>query len=73
MWVICEVVDLGYTMVKGYRSEQRARIEFDRLYAEAVKHRTEMLMRLPGYTAEQAAKFCSTITFYELEYLEVEE
>jgi hypothetical protein len=36
VWVICETVDLGYHMVEGYCSYDKAKAEFDRMYAEAV-------------------------------------
>ena len=73
VWVICETVDLGYHMVKGYDSYDQAKAEFDRLCAEAVAEKVEALMKQCDYTKEQADDWCSLITFYELESLEIEE
>ena len=77
VWVICETVDLGYHMVKGYDSYDKAKAEFDRMYAEAVAEKVEALMKhsdyMEGYTKQQAYDWCASVTFYELESVEVEE
>lgn len=73
VWVICETVDLGYRMVKGYDSYDKAKAEFDRMYAEAVAEKVEALMKAHcKYTKEQADDWCASVTFYELESLEIE-
>jgi hypothetical protein len=73
VWVICETVDLGYHMVKGYDSYDKAKTEFDRMYAEAVAQKVEQLMRHCNYTKEQSEKWCESHSFYELESVEIEE
>lgn len=73
VWVICAVVDLGYTMVKGYDSYDKAKAEFDRMNAEAIAEKVKWLMEHGSYTKEQADDWCSRVTFYELESLEIEE
>lgn len=73
VWVICETVDLGYHMVKGYDSYGKAKAEFDRMYAEAVAEKVEQLMKHGSYTKEQAEMWCSKVSFYELESVEIEE
>ena len=73
VWVICAVVDLGYTMVKAYNSYDKAKAEFDRMYAEAVAEKVEILMKHSNYTEEQADNWCASVSFYELESLEIEE
>ena len=72
VWVICETVDLGYHMVKGYDSYNRAKAEFERMYAEAVAEKVEALMKQCDYTKEQADDWCASVTFYELHSLEIE-
>jgi hypothetical protein len=73
VWVICETVDLGYHMVKGYDSYDKAKVEFDRMYAEAVAEKVEQLMKHGNYTKEKADDWCTRVSFYELESLEIEE
>ena len=73
IWVICETVDLGYHMVKGYYSYDKAKAEFDRMYAEAVDEKVKALMKHCDYTKEQADYWCASCTFYELESVEIEE
>ena len=76
VWVVCYTVDLGYHMVKGYDSYDKAKAEFDRMYAEAVAEKVEALMKhcdyTKGYTKEQAEDWCAKVTFYELHSLEIE-
>ena len=75
VWVVCETVDLGYHMVKGYDSYDKAKAEFDRMYAEAVAEKVAVLMRpLIGCncTKKQAEDWCASVTFYELHSLEIE-
>lgn len=73
VWVICATVDLGYQMVKGYHSYDKAKADFDQMYAEAVAEKVQWLMKHGNYTKEQAEDWCNKISFYELESLEVEE
>jgi hypothetical protein len=73
VWVICATVDLGYHMVKGYDSYVKAKVEFDRMYAEAIAQKVEWLMRHGSYTKEKAEKWCESHSFYELESVEIEE
>lgn len=42
VWVICETVDLGYHMVKGYDSYDKANAEFERMQAEAISQKDPM-------------------------------
>ena len=73
VWVICQTIDLGYQMVKGYDSCEKAKVEFDRMYAEAVDEQVKQLMesRLK-YTKEQADDWCASVSFYELDTVEIE-
>jgi hypothetical protein len=73
VWVICETVDLGYHMVKGYSSYDKAKAEFDRMYAEAIDNKVNVLMEHCNYTKERADDWCAKHNFYELESLEIEE
>ena len=73
VWVICATVDLGYHMVKGYDSYDKAKAEFDRMYAKAVDEQVKNLMKNCNYTKEQADAWCASVSFYELESVEVEE
>ena len=73
VWVICATVDLGYRMVKGYDSYDKAKVEFDRMYAEAVDKQVKNLMESCNYTKEQGEDWCASVSFYELESVEVEE
>jgi hypothetical protein len=72
VWVICETVDLGYHMVKGYDSYDKAKVEFDRMCADAVAEKVEELTEHAGYTKEEADNWCARTTFYELESVEIE-
>jgi hypothetical protein len=74
VWVICATVDLGlgYHMVKGYDSYDKAKVEFDRICDEAVAQKVEQLMKHCNYTKEQADNWCASVTFYELESVGVE-
>ena len=71
VWVICRTVDLGYHMLKGYYSHDKAKAEFDRMRAEAIAQQVAVLMK-HGYTKERAEKWCESHSFYELESVEVE-
>ena len=76
VWVICRTVDLGYHMVKGYESYDKAKAEFDRMYAEDVAEQVAALMKphpWPNLTKKQAEDWCAKVTFYELCSLEIEE
>ena len=73
VWVICETVDLGYHMVKGYDSYDQAKAEFDRMYAEVVAEKVEALMKQCNYTKAQADDWCASATFYELKSVEIEQ
>lgn len=73
VWVICETVDLGYHMVKGYDSYDKAKAEFDRMHAKAVDEKVKALMKHVDYTKERADDWCASVTFYELESVEIEE
>ena len=75
IWVICETVDLGYHMVKGYYSYDKAKAEFDRMYAEAVAEQIAVLMKDQigcNCTKKEAEDWCANVTFYELHSLEIE-
>jgi hypothetical protein len=71
VWVICQTIDLGYHMVKGYASYDKAKAELERMHAEAVDDKVKALMTHCGYTKEQADDFCASHTFYILESLEL--
>jgi hypothetical protein len=73
VWVICQTVDLGYHMIKGYHSHDKAKAEFDRMRAEAITRQVAVLMKHGSYTKEQAEKWCESHSFYELESVEIEE
>ena len=75
VWVICRTVDLGYYMVKGYDSYDKAKAEFDRMYAEDVAEKVAELMKPSiwlNYTKKEAEDWCAKVTFYELCSLEIE-
>lgn len=73
VWVICSVVDLGYHMVKGYNSYDKAKAEFERMEAEALEENIKYMMTSPYYTLEKATELAKKYSYYELESLEVEE
>ena len=73
LWVICETVDLGYHMVKGYESYDMANAEFQRMESEANAEKVKQLMKHCNYTKEQATDWCASLTFYELNSVEIEE
>jgi hypothetical protein len=74
VWVICETVDLGYHMVKGYDSYDKANAEFERLCEEAKAEQIGWLVK-GGQTQEQAEVWVNRYESgrYELNSLEVEE
>ena len=75
VWVICSTVDLGYHMVTGYESYDKAKAEFDRMYAEDVAEQVAALMKphpWPNLTKKQAEDQCANYTLYELHSLEIE-
>jgi hypothetical protein len=73
VWLICQTVDLGYHVVKGYDSYDKAKAEFDRMCAVAVDEKVKELMTHCGYTKEQADDWCAGSTFYELDSVELSE
>lgn len=74
VWVICETVDLGYHMVKGYDSYDKANTEFERMQAEAISQKVKALMNMPhGWTEDKAIEYANSMSYYELESVEVEE
>ena len=73
VWVICETVDLGYHMVKGYDSYDKAIAEFEQMQTEAIAEKVKSLMSHPHYTAELAIEYANKLQYYELESVEVEE
>ena len=73
IWIICETVDLGYRMIKGYTSYNKAKAELDRMNSEAILEKRNALMKHCNYTKEQADDWCSGCTFYELHSTEIKE
>jgi len=73
VWVICESVDLGYHMVKGYDSYCKAVAECDRLKTQAINEKVKILVDNFNYTQEKALDFAMVSCAYDVESLEIEE
>jgi hypothetical protein len=73
VWVICETIDLGYRMVKGYESYDKANAECQRMDDEAKAEKVKDLMKHCDYTKEQADSWCVGVCFYDLDSVEIEE
>ena len=73
VWVIGAVVDLGYRVVKGYMSYDKAKAEFDRMEAEAEAENIKYLLTSPHYTLERATELAKKTPYFELESVEIEE
>jgi hypothetical protein len=73
VWVICSVVDLGYHMVKGYNSYDKAKAEFERMETEALEANIKYMMTAPHITLEYATESAKIRRYYELESVEIEE
>lgn len=73
VYVICEPVDLGYHMVAGFASHDRAKAELDRMVQQARKEKIIGLIKGCNYTQQKAEQYVQHTTFYELEMLEIEE
>ena len=72
VYLVCETVDLGYHVVAGYLSENRARVEMEKLNEEAFQQKVQDLMEI-GYNKENAEKYARQLHYYELaELAEVE-
>lgn len=54
IYLICEVVDLGYHVVSGYTSKERAEVELQKAINQARTQRIEDLKKI-NYTQEAAA------------------
>jgi len=54
VWVICEEVDLGYHMVKGFASYHRAESECGRMCEEAKAEQVNWMVKSGTQTKEQA-------------------
>ncbi len=72
VYLVCETVDLGYHVVTGYPSENRARVEMEKLNEEAVQQKVQDLMKI-GYNKKNAEKYARQLHYYELAEVEVEE
>ncbi len=73
VWVICESVDLGYHMVKGYGSYCKAVAECDRLNKQAINEKVKTLVEDFNYTRERALEYAMSSGVYDVESLEIEE
>lgn len=73
VWVICETVDLGYHMVEGYASYDRAVVEYNRMVAEAKAEKIRDLIEYCGYTQHSAEYHAHSQSYYELQQLKVQE
>lgn len=71
IYLICEVVDLGYHVVSGHTSKQRAEVELQKAINQARTQKIEDLKKI-NYTQEAAEKFCDSIEFFVLDTVEVE-
>ena len=67
IWVICATVDLGYHMVKGYDSYDKAKAEFDWMEAEAIEEKIKHMMASPYYTLQKATESAKQYSYYTLE------
>ena len=72
VYLVCETVDLGYHVVAGYLSENRAKAETERLINEAIQEKVQDLMKI-GYNSEDAKKYAWHQSYYELAEVDVEE
>lgn len=70
-YLVCEIVDLGYQVVSGYTSKEKATNELNRLIDIAKKQKIEELINC-GYTEEKATYYASNDEYYELEEVEIE-
>ena len=72
VYLVCETVDLGYHVVTGYLSENRARVEMEKLNEEAVQQKVQDLMKI-CFNKENAETYARHQSYYELAEVEVEE
>jgi len=76
IWVICETVDLGYRMLNGYASYDKALAEYERLQAQAIARKVKSLMSSKItiiLSLDEAVKYANGLRYYELESVKVEE
>lgn len=71
IYLICEVVDLGYHVVSAYTSKERAEVELQKAINQARTQRIEGLKKI-NYTQEAAEKFCDSIEFFVMDTVEAE-
>lgn len=71
VYLVCETIDLGYHVVAGYFSKDRAENEKERLVNKAIQEKIYDLMQI-GYNKEDAEVFARSYYYYELSEVEVE-
>ena len=72
VYLVCETVDLGYHVVKGYTDRARAQAEVDQLTNEAITEKVAGLIDI-GYTPDEAMAYAKKLSYYELDSVEVDE
>lgn len=71
VYLICETVDLGYHVVAGYQSEEKAKAELEKMIEQAKEEKIQALKKI-NYSQKEAENFVQYISFYELDSVEVE-
>lgn len=72
VYLICEIVDLGYHVISGYKSKERAESELKTLKETALDEKIKGLMAI-GYSRESAFNLVKNWPFYEIEEVDVVE
>ncbi len=70
VYLICETVDLGYHVVAGYQSEEKAKAELEKMIQKAKEEKIEELKKI-NYSQVEAENYVKYYSFYELDSVEV--
>jgi hypothetical protein len=73
VWLVCEIIDLGYEVVKGYTSKARAFAECEQLRSASQAKHVRQLMSSPlGYTEIEAMVIAGRNMYYEVDAVDVD-